>query len=215
MRRRLAYFWMAGRHGWSRVRHPLDNLGLAVTLLAAFGLPTTLGFAQEAGLPGLAAGVFLGIVALVLEGAFELWFVADQDDRQAVRLRMACEAWRGEVEHFMEVREAARPPVPDHAARQRSNLARRLYGAPEISAEDERGAKQAAEAHDRETVSLYIERFAKLGLELFTALVDHEALAGKDGDRDCVRSPQSPGQVDRAIHLIRLGEWDDLRWGAR
>jgi hypothetical protein len=212
---RLVFLRMAFQHGWSRVRHPAENLSLVLTLLAAFGLPTTIGLMRDAGVVGLAIGLATGVVGLVFEGSFQLWSAANADDRQAAELRAACEHWRAEVEHFTEIRNAARPPVPERPSDARRNLSRRVAGLdplPEPDVQDDRAAREAADAYDRETVSRYIAEFARPGEALFNALVRRGSLAGQDRDRDLVRSPRTCDQIGEALRIIQMGEWGDLRW---
>jgi hypothetical protein len=212
---RLAFLRMAFEHGWSRVRHPAENLSLVLMLLAAFGLPTTIGLLRDAGVVGLAIGLAAGIVGLVFEGSFRLWSAANADDHQAAELRAACEHWRKEVEHFMEIRDAERPPVPKRPNHARRNLSRRVAGLdplPEPDGQDDCAAREAADAHDRETVGQYIAKFARPGEALFNALVQRGSLTGLDRDRDLVRSPRTRDQIGEALRIIQMGEWGDLRW---
>jgi hypothetical protein len=62
------------------LRHPVENVGLAVGVLAAFGLPTTFGVLRGAGVTGLVVGLALALVGATLEGAFQIW----RDDRPAM-----------------------------------------------------------------------------------------------------------------------------------
>lgn len=152
---------------------------------------------------------------LVFEGAFQLWSVASADDRQAAKLRAACEDWRAEVEHFLEIRSAARLPALERPSNARRNLAQRVAGydpLPEPTGQDDRAAREAADAHDREAVSQYIAQFARPGEMLFDALVQRGTLAGRDRDRVLVRSPRTADQIGEALRVIEMGEWGDLRW---
>lgn len=212
---RLGLLRMAFGRGWSQVRHPVENLSLVLALLAAFGLPTTIGLLRDAGVVGLVVGLAAGVAALVFEGSFQLWSTANADDRQAAELRAACEHWRAEVEHFVEIRTAERPPVPERPRDARRNLSRRVAGLdplPEPDGQDDRAAREAADAHDRETVSQYIAKFARPGEALFDALVQRRSLTGLDRDRDLVRSPRTCDQIKKAMGVIEMGEWGDLRW---
>jgi hypothetical protein len=212
---RLVFLRVAFQHGWSRVRHPAENLSLVLTLLAAFGLPTTFGLLRDAGVAGLVIGLAVCGAGIVFEGAFQLWSIASDDDRQAGKLRAACEDWRAEVEHFLEIRTAARPPVPERPSNARPNFAQRISGLDpllEPDDQDDRSAREAADAHDRETVSQYIAKFARPGEALFDALVQRGTLVGRDPDRDVVRSPRTCDQISKAVGVIEMGEWGDLRW---
>jgi hypothetical protein len=165
---RLVFVRVAFQHGWSRVRHPAENLSLALTLLAAFGLPTTFGCCKTRELP-----------------------------------------------HFLEIRTAARPPVPERPSNARPNFAQRISGLDpllEPDDQDDRAAREAADVRDRETVSQYIAKFARPGEALFDALVQRGTLVGRDLDRDVVRSPRTCGQIGKAVGVIEMGEWGDLRW---
>jgi hypothetical protein len=207
---RIAFLRMAARRGWSAVRHPVENISLLVALLAAFGLPTTIGVLKDAGLWGLAIGAAAGLAALVLEGAFRIWREADREDREASEVRALCREWRERVENFMEVRDAKRPLIPEGPSA-KSQLARKVARLDPLPVPDTSEARAAAEVFDRETVSEYLATYAKPGLELFEELVRRGALAGLDRDRDAVRSPRSCSQIRDAVFTMHMAEFDDLR----
>lgn len=196
------------------LRHPVENVGLTLGVLAVFGLPTTIGLVRGAGLVGLVVGVVLALIAVTLEGAFQLWREVDRRDRIVDAFYASFATWYAEVERFLESREAARPPIP----KDNRNLARRLAeiqvkGKAEVEPIDTaiKAATEAAEAHDRETVSLYIEMYRDRGLALYDALVNMGVLVKDDGKRKRVRTPQSKYDISDARQTIWLGGESDLR----
>lgn len=199
--------------GWQRLRRPAEILSLLIGILAMFGLPTTIGFLPDSGVVDLALGFLLVGAVLLFEGGFQLWHEAQHDNEQAAALRETSEGWREELTHFLEVRSVARPVIEEGVGRTKEIFARRMAGLESLPPppRDEEGRRLAA-AHDRETVGLYLERFAGPGAALFDAFVRRESLVGGENDREKVRSPRNFAQIDDAARLIQAGEWADLRW---
>lgn len=213
MKQRWKFLRLAARRGWSKLRHPAENLSLALAFLAFFGIPTTLGFVEQAQAVGLAGGVVAGVVVVLFEGAFQIWREVDKDDREAAALRDACMAWHDEVKHFLEVRKTARPPIPSEKMNLPEQLATmRVRGQPGPPPDPEEvEAQRAAEIHDRETVSLYIERYRDRGWYLYDLLVERGALINSERTRNNVRSPKDVFQISDAVSTVWLGAIGDLR----
>jgi hypothetical protein len=167
MRDALAHrieFWLeAARAGWPTMRVlvwlPTTLLGLSVVTYVAFGLDR----------PLLAALLGLAVVGASLgEGAFQIANVLLESlrsirraEQQRAHARAQHTTWAEEVRTFIDARQALRPPEP----RSGHGLHELLSGKPAPS--EPEAARKAREAHDRETVSQYIERYRASGLELF------------------------------------------------
>jgi hypothetical protein len=209
---RLRYFTGAAKRGWRVLRHPAENLGLALGVLAVFGLPTTVGVVRGSGVAGLLAGLALSLIGVTLEGAFQLWRGVDHRDRIVDAFYASFATWYGEVERFLESREAARAPIPNGHLRLR--LAQiQVKGKATVEPIDTKisEATAAAEAHDRETVSIYIDKYRDRGLALYDALVKMGVLKEDDTKREQVRAPKSKFAITDAKATIWLGAESDLR----
>jgi hypothetical protein len=204
MSERAHYCLLAARRGWKVLRHPVENLGLALSVLALFGLPTTIGLLRGAGIAGLAIGVGVSALAVLVEGSFQLWRDIDRRQRAVDAFYGAFSTWESDVKRFLEAREATRPPVPEDKLKVRGRIT------PSPPAPYSSQAKRAAEAHDRETVGLYIEKCRDQGLRLYDTLVSLGVLVQDDGTRKRIRSPKDKYDITHAMRIVWLGADSDL-----
>jgi len=214
MKERARYYLLAAKRGWKVLRHPVENFGLALSVLALFGLPTTVGLLRGAGIAGLAIGVAVSILMVLLEGAFQLWRDIDRRERAVDAFYGAFSTWHSEVKRFLEVREAARPPIPQvgrtFSQRVAEVQARGKPTPPPPSDPSAIEAKRAAETHDRETVSIYIDKYRDQGLRLYDTLVNLEVLVQDAGTRKRIQFPKDKYDITHTMHIVWLGAESDL-----
>jgi hypothetical protein len=181
--------------GWRWLLGVTDHAGRALTVAAVLGIPTLalLSF----GWWGLAAGVVVALLLALAEGAFQTWHAAsdelgsrEAEDEIRAKIRGTCSDWVASVETFLDAR-AAKAPGP------RGGLRAQLRAQPLT---DEQ--RNAIESYDRETVSVYIERYRDRGVKLFDLLVDLGTIV-PDGRKN-VHSPTRPFDIRDAADTVEI-----------
>jgi hypothetical protein len=150
-------------------------------LLALFGVPTAGAALLDLGWAAVAVGLVVVVAVALGEGAYRVWsgFAIDLgrrgiEDQNNAALREECFTWIGSVQKYLAARDALAPPQP----------------------------KEAAEAHERETVAIYIEGHWDDAVELFERLVAGGYIGEKGGVQ--LRSPKSRWDIDDSIITIQI-----------
>jgi hypothetical protein len=99
-----------------------------------------------------------------------------------------------DVPTFIDARQALRPPAPSGGRA----LHELLSGQPAPS--EPEADRKARAAHDRETVSQYIERYRASGLELFERGVAERRIV--DTLRPMFKQPNSPYDLSQMVDVI-------------
>jgi hypothetical protein len=185
---------LAARKGAAWLWGITDSFGRMLTVVAAFGVPTGVGFVQQLGLVGPVVG--LGTVSLLalLEGSFQTWqqdheeLAKQQNYENSARgFRDACDRWVASVERLLDERAITRPPV---------------YSSFNQSITEAHKQQNVADAYDRETVATYIATYRDEGAQRFDVLVKLGHIV--DDSREVVRSPSTVAKVRDAADTIGL-----------
>lgn len=204
MQARLGFWRGAARRGARWLWDAADHVGRVLTVVAVVGVPTgsvaLLDVGWWAALVGLLALVFL----ILAEGAFAEWNAVaielrDRDANAEFRHKAAdlCFAWVKEVRLLLDARAANEPPQPVRGGL-RAQVDYRRSGPPEPTEQ-----REAREAHQRETVALYIERYRERGVQLLDLLVKFRVIVDKG--RPTIHAPRTVFDVGDAADIIEAG----------
>jgi hypothetical protein len=189
-------FWkLAVWEGWRWLSGVTDSLSRVLLLLALFGVPTAGAALLDLGWAAVAVGLVVVVAVALGEGAYRVWsgFAIDLgrrgiEDQNNAAFRGECFTWIGSVQKYLAARDALAPPQP--------KLATPLQGERDLQ------AREAGEAHERETVSIYIERHWDDAVALFERLVAGGYIGEKGGVR--LRSPKSRWDIDDSTMTIQI-----------
>lgn len=184
-------FWkLAVWEGWRWLSGVTDSLSRVLFLLALFGVPTASAALLDLGWAAVAVGLVVVVAVALGEGAYRVWsdFAIDLgrrgiEDQDKAAFRQECFAWIGSVEKYLAARDALAPPQPKQGERDLQ-------------------AREAGEAHERETVSIYIERHWEDVVALFERLVAGGYIGEKGGVQ--LRSPKNRWDIDDSIMTIQI-----------